>query len=453
MILLITSLFLAQAAAQDDAQDDTDLIATLIETAEECRDTLHKDAILAENQCKFLMQAIGPEEACQFENGWGLWCQSTCGYCKKDEEVDLKWNEWYEWSPCTLDCNVHGGEQTRFRGCNHGTISDCESSGLGRWIEKRPCYDCPLTYEFKEWGDWGVCVGYCEDAKQMRVRGCNHGEGRHCQEQGKGVHEDQRPCLDYDQLDAICFAYENWAQWGACDEGCGKGSRTRHRKCNLGGVENCEGHGLGSSVDKNVCTEDNCIHDMDLSIVRYYDWGDWEQCSSSCGFGTQHRQRKCTTGDIQDCVDEGYGYLEEYKICENPACLYDECYQYNFKTCMKTPGCWPNVLKRQCTTVRPVDVPCKAYLSNQAQDWAGKSVRKRTMCKKLGKPSRNCEWVRNADIRCQETAPEPEPEPEPIEIETPDCTLKTSPEDCDENGESTTCEWDEEDDTCMAILG
>ncbi|ESO92405.1 hypothetical protein LOTGIDRAFT_59578, partial [Lottia gigantea] len=79
---------------------------------------------------------------------------------------------------------------------------------------------------------------------------------------------------------------EPWAAWSECSLSCGGGISERERSC-IGPEYNGKDC-TGPLVETKPCNEQNCPIDG-----IWKEWSTWDECSLTCGGGTQNRRREC----------------------------------------------------------------------------------------------------------------------------------------------------------------
>ncbi|NXT41448.1 AGRB1 protein, partial [Pelecanoides urinatrix] len=105
--------------------------------------------------------------------------------------------------------------------------------------------------------------------------------------------------------------WNEWSSWSSCSASCSNGTQQRTRECNgpsYGGAE-CQGHW----VETRDCFLRQCPVDG-----KWQAWGVWGSCTTTCGGGTQRRDRVCYGPFFggETCQ----GPKEEYKQCNDRKC-------------------------------------------------------------------------------------------------------------------------------------
>eukprot|EP00930_Biecheleria_cincta_P035557 TRINITY_DN24452_c0_g3_i1.p1 TRINITY_DN24452_c0_g3~~TRINITY_DN24452_c0_g3_i1.p1 ORF type:complete len:1286 (-),score=145.81 TRINITY_DN24452_c0_g3_i1:109-3966(-) len=293
--------------------------------------------------------------------------------CTKDTcPVDCAWSDWQDWRSCSVTCGsgsslrmrlvktpvMHGGKQCagepqQSRECNEmfcpqhckwsawTALEDCSTScgqgshrltrsfavtaqyggsacsGNSSKVTECNLRECPIHCVWKDWSEWGSCTTSCDKGVRSRAREVDipaqHG-GLDCGINGtKDTEVASCPNLPACPLDCT---WDDWTDWqGSCSVSCGSGflRRSRTRKH----YEQDGGHPCyGTEDDEQVCTEDPCPVNCELS-----DWGDWLECSATCGISGQHiRQRSVTREHAHGglpCID---GQKKDFKDCSLSPC-------------------------------------------------------------------------------------------------------------------------------------
>ncbi|CAN8200585.1 unnamed protein product [Coccothraustes coccothraustes] len=213
--------------------------------------------------------------------------------------------EWSQWSVCSLTCGQ--GSQVRTRSCvssPYGTLC----SGLLR--ETRTCNNtatCPVPGAWEEWSPWSLCSVTCGRGARTRTRRCAAPRrgGKACE----GPELQAKPCNI-----ATCPVEGQWLEWGAwsrCSVTCANGTQQRTRKCSVSahGWAECR----GAHADARECSNPTCPTDS-----KWGPWNHWSLCSKTCDTGWQRRFRMCEGTGMQGYPCEGTG--EEVKTCNEKKC-------------------------------------------------------------------------------------------------------------------------------------
>nr|XP_023689527.1 adhesion G protein-coupled receptor B3 isoform X1 [Paramormyrops kingsleyae] len=160
------------------------------------------------------------------------------------------WDEWSPWSLCSFTCGR--GQRTRTRTCEpplHGG-RPCD----GPETQTRLCNIalCPVDGQWQEWSQWSDCSVTCANGTQQRTRQCSaaaHG-GSEC----RGHWAESRECFNPD-----CTANGQWNPWGpwsGCSKSCDGGWQRRVRLCQGATVTGQQCEGTGEEVRK--CSDQRC---------------------------------------------------------------------------------------------------------------------------------------------------------------------------------------------------
>ena len=195
--------------------------------------------------------------------------------CNEDPCLpDPEWSGWGEWSSCSQTCG--GGTKQRSRTCEVASLFDLR-------------------------------------------------KGRQYQEGEK--EDDSKPCPGPSTMVLFCNMDKcppktNWGPWGPwseCTKNCGGGTRTRKRECQVvaryGQPSTCP----GSDTEEEVCNDKSCI--------QWTEWGPWSQCSQTCGKGKRSRYRKCKSLEPSEIYNypktKASGFL--FPQCLGEGKDYQEC--------------------------------------------------------------------------------------------------------------------------------
>ncbi|KAK2175942.1 hypothetical protein NP493_695g01043 [Ridgeia piscesae] len=116
------------------------------------------------------------------------------------------------------------------------------------------------------------------------------------------------------------LVWDTWTPWTTCTKSCEAGRQMRIKLCSYGNDSECSAQlqtdvslNIGYGVKWRDCNVQPCPQDGAWSA-----WGEWSECSATCGQGTQRRARSCV-GRLhggRKCS----GGRRESVICEVASC-------------------------------------------------------------------------------------------------------------------------------------
>lgn len=244
---------------------------------------------------------------------------TNCTGCSKD--FYCTWSEWSESLNCGATCGQQTAMQSRTMDLLPNAKADAfffkgvkSSKCSGRQLKVAECpfvqqcsgNETAVNCEFSDWSDWNApnCLGLCE--RQRTIKVMNNALGDPC----NGALLATKTCPTSCNAPEDCVLSE-WSVWSACDSGT-LGQRYRARRIMqmpMNGGMACSGP-LNETVACNVVDSAPCDFD---------DWAEWGACSQSCGDGTRQRLRdiaNMATGGGQMCD----GSLSEIQACHGDGC-------------------------------------------------------------------------------------------------------------------------------------
>mmetsp|Transcript_62971 Transcript_62971/g.99934 ORF Transcript_62971/g.99934 Transcript_62971/m.99934 type:complete len:340 (+) Transcript_62971:104-1123(+) len=158
------------------------------------------------------------------------------------------------------------------------------------------------------WGGWTSCSKPCGTGQTSRTRGVKvkaaHG-GAGC----SGSSKETKNCNTH-HCPVNCV-WKAFGAWGKCSKSCAGGVQKRSR-----GVARAAAHGgkkcSGAAEETKKCNEQACPVDC-----KYAEWGEWADCSVTCGNGTRKHAREVET-EAQHGGAECEGEKEEEGACDPP---------------------------------------------------------------------------------------------------------------------------------------
>lgn len=233
------------------------------------------------------------------------------------------------WSPvnkadatCSKSCGGGVRYQTRTvtRHANHGGYT-CPSLVLETQCNRQACpRDCDVT----AWGQWGGCTKSCGTGKQTRQRNVSvqaRWGGVPCGAGGKALSEERDCNQAACPVDCVLSTWgvgddekTNGDGWRDCSVTCGKGTQRRYRTVTTPAT-------FGGKVCSHKEEQQQCVQGPCPIHCTTNRWQGWEQCSRTCGTGTQSRERT-----IQTHADHGgyeCGDLKQTRQCATFDCAVD----------------------------------------------------------------------------------------------------------------------------------
>lgn len=257
---------------------------------------------------------------------------------------DGGYTEWSEFTKCTVSCG--GGVRHRKRDCTDPEPSlggrNCSRLGLSHEVLRCNERSCPVNGGFERWSRFGECSSSCGGGTQKRVRYCINPVpkfgGLDCKQQKLGVYEEERSCNE--QPCSVDGGYTEWSEWTECSVSCGDGTKSRSRSCTdpeptFGGID-CSN--LGPDKESAECLIECPVNG------GYGEWTHWDKCTADCGEGFHTRTRACDSpppsGNGKTCLEMGYGNAEDTKPCHTEPCNRDGGYSVwgEWSECSKTCG-------------------------------------------------------------------------------------------------------------------
>ncbi|XP_037993178.1 spondin-1 isoform X1 [Motacilla alba alba] len=178
--------------------------------------------------------------------------------------------------------------------------------------------DTPETCIYSNWSPWSACSSStCEKGKRMRQRmlKAQLDLSVPCPDT-----QDFQPCMGpgcSDEDGSTCMM-SDWITWSPCSVSCGMGTRSRERYVKQFPED-------GSMCKVPTEETEKCIvnEECSPSSCLVTEWGEWDECSASCGTGMKRRHRmiKMTPADGSMCKAE----TTEAEKCMMPECHTIPC--------------------------------------------------------------------------------------------------------------------------------
>uniref|UniRef100_UPI00398EE55D hemicentin-1-like n=1 Tax=Pristiophorus japonicus TaxID=55135 RepID=UPI00398EE55D len=263
-------------------------------------------------------------------------------------QVHGAFSEWLDWGPCSVTCGQ--GIEERIRLCNNPLPANGGRSCHGWDVESRQCdtKPCPVDGRWSDWGAWEECSRTCGRGNRTRARRCDH----------PPAHHGGRPCVgkptDVNKCAFIpCPVDGRWTVWGSwshCSASCGGGVHQRSRSCfdpppQYGG-RLCE----GSDVDVELCNSEPCPVNG-----NWGPWGTWTPCSRTCGGGQSKRYRSCSNPPPASGGKVCSGAEVQMQRCGTDLCPVNGVWSpwQRWSECSMSCGGGKRFRRRQCSSPPP----------------------------------------------------------------------------------------------------
>ncbi|KAL5272728.1 hypothetical protein ACHWQZ_G000802 [Mnemiopsis leidyi] len=265
-----------------------------------------------------------------------------------DCPVNGGWGEWTDWSKCTHVCG--GGNQTKTRKCDNPPASGGGIPCEGIIATTRECniHHCPVDGGYSEWGEWAECSRECGGGVHSRTRMCNNPAPMYGGLNCVGVPTEREACNT--QGCPVDGQWGHWGRWDQCSEICGGGNQTRTRQCNRPAPRNGGAECVGNDHQSRDCNQKPCPIDGGWGV-----FGNWSECSAECGGGIQTRSRECNNPPPQYGGLECQGDSVKVAECNIQHCPIDGGWGVwgNWSDCSVSCGGGIQTMTKLCDNPRP----------------------------------------------------------------------------------------------------
>lgn len=155
------------------------------------------------------------------------------------------------------------------------------------------------------WSLWSQCTASCGGGFQVRTRLCSVPNRCGTGDPTERQLCNSQACLPNGQPSRTTNEpqWSDWTPWNQCSVSCGGGSQARYRRCQT--PQNTIAFSCpGKTMDIRHCDELPCSANPSRGFTSngiWAKWGEWTPCSSTCGPGTQTRQRTCSRVSSTTC--------------------------------------------------------------------------------------------------------------------------------------------------------
>merc|ERR1719265_1232740 len=120
---------------------------------------------------------------------------------------------------------------------------------------------------------------------------------------------------DYVCNDPVDGGWSDFGEWSECSKSCGGGTQSRSKSCTNPAPANGGKDCEGEAIENRACNAQECPVDGGWS-----DFGEWSECSKACGGGSQSRSKSCNNPVPRNGGKNCEGEATETKVCNTDAC-------------------------------------------------------------------------------------------------------------------------------------
>ncbi|XP_062920094.1 hemicentin-1 isoform X2 [Mobula hypostoma] len=169
---------------------------------------------------------------------------------------------------------------------------------------------------FSEWLKWRPCSVTCGQGVQKRLRLCNNPIPANGGRHCQGADSETWECQS--KPCPVDGSWSEWGQWEECSRTCGQGNRTRTRSCSNPTMQFGGRRCEGKAVEAIMCNIQPCP-----VTGGWSSWLPWSPCSETCGKGTQTRLRLCNNPPPSFDGTHCEGQDAQTRVCKNRMCPVD----------------------------------------------------------------------------------------------------------------------------------
>ncbi|CRG98746.1 circumsporozoite-and TRAP-related protein, putative [Plasmodium relictum] len=188
------------------------------------------------------------------------------------------------------------------------------------------CNYYPDDAECTEWGEWSQCPNTCHHSVSKRER-----KGPYTLK-GEGFKDNQHgnSCMKLGSIEyRSCPIKEgcndicgDFGEWSQCSATCGDGIRIRER-IKLSDTEECK---ILNTTEIESCNVQDCF---DTEVCEEIgEWDEWSSCSKTCGYSTRERKFIILPESIKMYPDCKHKEQVEIDVCSVPKCDDDKCFEW-----------------------------------------------------------------------------------------------------------------------------
>ncbi|XP_063683609.1 coadhesin-like [Bolinopsis microptera] len=153
----------------------------------------------------------------------------ACEHSCAEPSVDGGWTDFGNWTECSAECGT--GSQTRSRSCSNPTPANGGEECLGDDNESQECntQGCPVNGGWTDFGDWSECSAECGTGSQTRSRSCSNPAPANGGQECLGDDNESQECNT--QGCPVNGGWTDFGDWSECSNTCGAGTQASSRSC------------------------------------------------------------------------------------------------------------------------------------------------------------------------------------------------------------------------------
>jgi len=262
------------------------------------------------------------------------WVNANLCISEPMKTVDCVVSNYSEFSECTTSCGT--GYKTKTRNIVTSPQHGGAHCGDLYVVDECNTHACPVNCELSAWSDYTPCTKSCGiGGEQTKLRSVSRESmygGEAC-----APLQDTRVCNVH--ACPINCLMSMFTPWGDCSQPCGVGDKNKTRTVTLAAAHG--GDACPHVIEHASCNYHACEKECVLNS-----WGNWTDCSQSCGTGYQHRYRDYQTPLMKD---KNCAHLHEVHTCNDHSCPIDcEVSAWTgWDTCTKSCGNGNHKRRRQ----------------------------------------------------------------------------------------------------------
>ena len=210
--------------------------------------------------------------------------------------------------------------ECRRRACDSPSPANGGSECAGLPLEVT---NCTRHGGWTPWSEWSACSTTCDVGMKQRRRTCGNpapafgGNGCIGRDVDTQYCEDQPPCTGEQSQSTAALvkqgAWARWSEWSECSALCGKGFRTRVRKCF--GAATCGGGGCDKDYQECEGRRRDCSASTS-DVMEVTDWTPWIRSNSSVSGAWYEKRYRFTYRAVDGPDVTGSDNLrEEERFC------------------------------------------------------------------------------------------------------------------------------------------